>query len=239
MRPRFPALVLALPLACTQAGAGGPADAEALRAVTEELVAARAAFEADRAAMQQELAELRKAVAGIDAKLAERAERRVPVPSPVRPEPASLTPGPLPMPDPAELAMSIDPSLPSVPGVDPLAGKVRCETDGRCKLQRAYLESLFADPMVLLKQARIVPSMRDDVHQGYKLYGLRRGSLPKAVGLKNGDLVRSIDGKPLGSMDETMKLFTELRRQTKYDLEIERKGVLLTLTLEIVESIGP
>jgi hypothetical protein len=236
MRLRFPALVLAVPLACTQAAEGGQAGAEALRAVTEELAAARAAFEADRAAMQQELAELRKAVAGIDARLAERAGGRVPVPSPVSPEPSPLRSGPLPMPEPAELAMSLDPS---VPGVDPLAGKVRCETDGQCEIQRVYFEGLFADPMAFLKQARIVPSMRDDVHQGYKLYGLRRGSLPKALGLKNGDLVRSINGKPLGSMDEAMKLFTELRGQTKYDVEIERKGVLLTLTLAIVESIGP
>lgn len=237
--------MLAVPLACTRAGEGEHADVESLRAATEELAAARTAFEADRAATSKELAELRKAVDDTNAKLAAlTAERGRPVraapdlePDPVMRMP--LVPGPVPRPEPADLAMSLDPALGAPLGEDPLAGKVRCESDGQCKVQRAYLEGLLSNPATATRQARIVPTERAGVTLGYKLYGIRRGSLPKAVGLKNGDLVRSINGKPLSSLDEVMKLFTELRKSTRYDLEIDRRGVPLTLTLELVERLDP
>ena len=240
--------MLAVPFACTPAGEGE--NAEALRTAVEELAAARAAFEADRAATSTALAELRKALdetnATLDALTAERGRpvrpslgrSAIPVPGPVEPA-LGLTPGPMPRPEPVDPAMSLDPALGSPLGEDSLAGKVRCDVDGKCKILRASFEELFTSPSAFVRQARIVPSQLDGVIQGYKLYGIRRASLPKALGFKNGDLVRSIDGKPLGSMDEVMKLFTELRKASKYELVVERKGVPLTLTLELVERLDP
>jgi hypothetical protein len=229
VRPRLPVLLLAVSLACTRAGEDGQADAEALRAVTEELAAARAAFEADRAAMQQELAELRKAVAGIDAKLAERQLPRVPVPSPVDP---ALEPTP------PELPMSVEPAPPPTFEEDPLYTLVRCESEVRCKIARTYWDELLTNPATLAKQSRIVPHLAPDgTTAGYKLYGIRRGSLPKALGLKNGDLVRSLDGQALGSLDRSLEIYAKIRRKETFTVEIERRAAALTLTVEIVDHV--
>jgi general secretion pathway protein C len=132
-------------------------------------------------------------------------------------------------------------ALRAKPGLRPqdeaaAAAAVRCESETRCTIDRAYVETLAIDPTALMKQARIVPGMHDGTMQGYKLYGIRRGSLPKALGLKNGDLVRSVDGKALTSMDETMKIFTELRHARTFTLELERRGSPLALTIEIVDG---
>lgn len=136
--------------------------------------------------------------------------------------------------------MSLDPDQGLTPPQDPLAAYVRCEAEGRCKVERAYFRTLVGDSATLMKQARIVPHLRDEEPLGYKLYGIRRGSLCKSVGLKNGDLVRKINGKPLGMLDDAFTLLSKLRDETSYTLDIERKGVALTLTIEIVDSLaGP
>jgi PDZ domain len=218
---RLAALLLLVPLACDRTEADAPAESPALQQATEELAAARTAFAADQAATRQALAELKKAVDATNAKLdALAAERGQPVRAPT--------------PVPTDPLMSVDGAL--EPLEDPLAASVRCASETRCTVDRVLFDTLARDPTMLVKQARIVPSQLDGVVQGYKLYGIRRGSLPKALGLKNGDLVRSINGKALGSLDEVMKLLTKLRSETTFTLGIERKGTPLTLTVEVVDG---
>ncbi|MCA9707991.1 MAG: hypothetical protein KDK70_19215 [Myxococcales bacterium] len=103
-----------------------------------------------------------------------------------------------------------------------------------CEVDRAFIDELLASPERLAKQARIVPSMRDGVPRGYKFYGIRSGSLPKLLGVKNGDLLLSVNGEALDSIDGAMKLYTRLRGTTRLELGLERKGRPLTLVLELV-----
>lgn len=230
--PRLAALPLTVLLACARADEAEPAgaDAQALQAATAELAAARAAWEADRAATTKELAELRKAVDETNAKLATLAAERsppIPVPGPVDPY---YVP-----PEAEALPMSVDPGV-ATPD-ETLAAFVRCETESRCKVEKAWFEAMMVNPAALAKQARLVPKLEGEKTLGIKLYGIRRGSLPKALELKNGDLVKSINGYPMGSMEKMLEAFTKLRRATTFTLEIERKGVSLTHTVEIVEHL--
>lgn len=234
MVPRIAALLLLVPLACDGAGGGdqAQAQAQALQTAAEELGAARAAFEADRTTMQQELAALRTAVDGLAAKVdALAAERGRPERPLVPSDPSPLLP---PLPDTEEPLMSEeDPRSLLAPAI---AAGVACESETRCTIDQAFVDAALANPASLAKQARVVPAMRDGVTSGYKLYGIRPGSLPKALGLKNGDLIRSVNGHPLTTLDETMKLYTKLRVEKTFILEIDRRGSPLTLTIEIVRS---
>lgn len=230
MRLWISTLALALPLACTGAGEGASADAQALQAATAELAAARTAFEADRAATTKELAELRKTVEETNAKLAAiEAERRPPpvaVPGPV---------DPYLLPEAETLPMSVDPG--SATPDESLTAFVRCETESRCKIEKAWFDTLLGDPSAAVRQARLVPKMEGEKYLGLKLYGIRRGSLPKALGLKNGDMIKSINGYAMGSPDKMLEAYAKLRRETKLTLELERKGVSLTHTVEIVDHL--
>lgn len=221
-----PLVVLALACAPADEGSVQP-EGQALAAATEELVTTRAALEAERTAMAaatQELVALRKTVEELELELAVLE--------------AEHAPRPMPTPEPSDVPMSVDPSESSIAPQDPLAAYVRCEAEGRCKVERAYFDKLVGDSDTFIKQARIVPHLRDEVVLGYKLYGIRRGSIAKSVGFKNGDLVRKINGEALGAMDDALKLFSKLRHETKYELAVERKGVPLALTVEIVESLA-
>lgn len=110
---------------------------------------------------------------------------------------------------------------------------IKCPTENTCTVERAFVEKLMANPALLAKQARIVPKQKDDEVLGYKLYGIRRGSLPKLLGLKNGDMVTAVNGEELKSMDKAMALYTKLRRASNLSVSIERKGKTVTKEIQI------
>ena len=108
-----------------------------------------------------------------------------------------------------------------------------CPEPERCSIPRAVIDEMLANPADFAKQARIIPSLRDGVARGFKLYGIRPDSLPKNLGFKNGDMVTSVNGLPLTGMDQAMTAYTQLRRVDKFVLELERKGELLRKEITI------
>lgn len=119
---------------------------------------------------------------------------------------------------------------------DPAAPARYCPEQDRCVLPRWVLEAAFANPASLnslTNQARIMPLVKDGLSRGYKFYGIRPGWLLHELGFKNGDLVKSINGLPLTSMEQSMVAYAKLRRSDKLVLEIERKGQPLSREISI------
>lgn len=110
---------------------------------------------------------------------------------------------------------------------------VTVEGDGKLSLDDKKLEEWLSDPGALSKAARIVPSQKDGVTQGYKLYGIRRGSIPKALGFKNGDMITGINGHRLTSVDEALEMYTKLRKAKSLQIDIVRKGKRHTLEIDV------
>jgi type II secretion system protein C len=110
---------------------------------------------------------------------------------------------------------------------------INCSSEDACTVDRAFVESLMANPAQLAKQARIVPSQKDGETQGYKLYGIRRGTIPKLLGFKNGDMLKAVNGEDLTSVDKAMGLYTKLRRASNLSVTIERKGKAITKEITI------
>jgi general secretion pathway protein C len=117
-----------------------------------------------------------------------------------------------------------------IPGAE---DAINCPTENTCIVERAFVEQLMANPAMLAKQARIVPSQKDGETQGFKFYGIRRGSLPNLIGLKNGDMLTEVNGEQLDGMDKAMALYTKLRRASNLTVTIERKGQRTTKEIQI------
>ena len=109
-----------------------------------------------------------------------------------------------------------------------------CDADfTSCTIEKAFVEKLLSNPAQLTRQARIVPAVRDGETKGYKFYGIRTGSLPKLLGMKNGDLLTSVNGHQLESLDQAMDLYTKLRRASHLSVTIERKGETVQKEIDI------
>jgi general secretion pathway protein C len=117
-------------------------------------------------------------------------------------------------------------------GIPGMEDAIKCDSANSCTVARDFIDQLFANPGMLAKQARVSPSSRDGT-QGFKFNGVLPGSLPEALGLRNGDLVTSVNGSQLGSIDQVLGLMTKLRRANNLSVTIDRKGASITKDITI------
>lgn len=85
-------------------------------------------------------------------------------------------------------------------------------------------------PIHAAQSARIVPAIRNGKPSGFKLYSIRPNSLFFAMGFKNGDVVRSVNGIDITSADMALKAYTVVKIASTITIRIERRGKPLTLT---------
>lgn len=113
------------------------------------------------------------------------------------------------------------------------AGAVTCASETHCVITRELFLAMFDNPWGVARQARVMPSIRDGVTRGFKFYGVRPGSLPRAIGMRNGDLLTAIDGVELRSLDQVYAVLPRLRTVRSFDLDIERKGEPVRLHVDV------
>lgn len=118
----------------------------------------------------------------------------------------------------------------AIPGMEEA---INCPNENLCVVEREFVEKLLSNPVLLARQARVIPALKDGETQGFKFYGIRKDSLPRVLGIKNGDLVKSINGEELNSMDKAMTLYTKLRRASNLSVTVERKGETVTKEIQI------
>lgn len=129
-----------------------------------------------------------------------------------------------------------DDGPPPVPAPAPfviLDGVLSCPSEHRCVIGREFFTDLLHNPVRLAGQARVLPSLTDGEPRGLKFYGLRPGSLPRAIGMKNGDLLTAVNGRPVRTWDQALTEFTLLRGARALDLELVRRGEPVRLRLDV------
>ena len=207
MRPRHIALIIGLSLtACTQAGA---ANEGKIGELSEQLA------EANR-----KLDEVSERLGAIEAKLEAREQRLEEAREQrrIRRETRGDSP-----------ALSLGPAI------DPekLKAGVSCPKEDRCTIDRELLDEMLQNPTSLARSARVVPAVRDGETRGFKVYGIRPGSVLKLLNFKNGDMITSINGKALDSIEDAMGTYTEVRGAREIEVGYERKGEGKTMRIEI------
>ncbi|MFT7625773.1 MAG: type II secretory pathway component PulC, partial [Myxococcota bacterium] len=87
-------------------------------------------------------------------------------------------------------------------------------------IDRQMLDEQLTDLTQLGMQARVIPNYRKGKYEGFKLVGVRPGSLYRAIGIRSGDIVRSINGKAINSPNKAMELFTQLKSASNIELQV-------------------
>lgn len=113
-----------------------------------------------------------------------------------------------------------DPSPPAgldVSGVKKLA-------DNRYELKKQLVDQSLSNLNNIATQARIVPSFKNGVANGFKLFSIQPGSLYSAIGIENGDVIQRINGYEINSPDKALEIYQKLREASHVTIEIERNG---------------
>jgi general secretion pathway protein C len=128
-------------------------------------------------------------------------------------------------PPPPPIARDVD--LLSNPFDPPPAPPVPSSLD--ITVDRAVLDRMVADPMDAGRSARIVPSIKNGVADGFKLYAIRPTSPIASLGLQNGDTIHSVNGLDLSSPDAALEVYQRVKDADHLDVAITRRGVDLTI----------
>ncbi|MFO0415992.1 MAG: type II secretion system protein N [Pseudomonadota bacterium] len=89
-------------------------------------------------------------------------------------------------------------------------------------VEEAELDKGLENLPLLLTQARAVPYFKDGRSIGLRLFAIKTGSLYEKVGLKNGDILKNINGNSLGDISQALKLFEQLKQERSITLILER-----------------
>jgi general secretion pathway protein C len=98
---------------------------------------------------------------------------------------------------------------------------------------KSEVDSALENMSQLFTQIRAVPHFEGGQSIGFRLFAIRRGSLFDRIGLKNGDIIRSINGNEMTDPGKAMALLQELRESNNLDVEITRNQQPQKLTYSI------
>ncbi|KPK11035.1 MAG: hypothetical protein AMJ68_07235 [Acidithiobacillales bacterium SG8_45] len=118
------------------------------------------------------------------------------------------------------------PSLPLSSVMSPTtatpAGEIKKINDNLYRIDRGMLKSQIGSPD-LLSQALVVPHNKG----GFEMRNVTPGSLYEQAGLQSGDVIKKVNGQPINTLDDAMRVYREmggLDRLVAVNIDIDRGG---------------
>jgi len=113
------------------------------------------------------------------------------------------------------------------------ANDVRQLSDNQYVVSKQTINENLSDLSKLATQARIVPSFKNGVANGFKLFSIVPDSLYAKIGVQNGDVIRRINGYEMNSPDKALEIYSKLRDANRIEIELERRGETLRKSYSI------
>ncbi len=104
--------------------------------------------------------------------------------------------------------------------------------NNRFQIERAELEYAIANLDSMSKDARLLPNFQNGQSSGFKVSAIKRDSVFRKLGVKNNDVLMSVNGNTL-SAGNALDLYSKLSNSKILSLDILRRGEPVTLEYEI------
>lgn len=134
-----------------------------------------------------------------------------------------------------EAARTVDPRRVEPGAADALVAdataSVSCPEPERCTIAAAYADRLRANPGFLAAQARVVVHHTDGRADGLEISELE--ALPRALGFQARDVVHSINGLRVQSLQSAPQLYLQLRSAKRFTVVFTRGSERRTHVIEI------
>jgi general secretion pathway protein C len=92
-------------------------------------------------------------------------------------------------------------------------------------VERSKIEQATKNLNQLMRQARIRPHFTNGKPDGIRLSGIRPGSIFEDIGFKSGDIITSVNGESIESVDDALKFYSSLKSAQDVSLQIRRNGL--------------
>jgi general secretion pathway protein C len=123
--------------------------------------------------------------------------------------------GVAPVPPPPSAAAAVDPD------------GVTSTGENKYDVKKSVLDGTLSNLNSVATQARIVPSFRNGVANGFKVFSIQPNSFYTAIGVQNGDVIQKINGYEINSPDKALEIYQKLREARHVTVDIERNGQVI------------
>jgi general secretion pathway protein C len=89
----------------------------------------------------------------------------------------------------------------------------------RVSLRRNMIDSAMRDVGKLATEIRIQPNQ-----DGLALSNIKPNSIFRRMGLRNGDVLKSVDGQQIRTVDDALRLYESLKSSDSVTVELQRRG---------------
>jgi general secretion pathway protein C len=101
---------------------------------------------------------------------------------------------------------------------------IRQVAEDRYEIERNVIDTTLGDLNRIATQARIVPSFKNGVANGFKLFSIQPGSLYASIGIQNGDVIQRVNGYEINSPEKALELYQKLKEAGQVRIDGERAG---------------
>ncbi len=134
-----------------------------------------------------------------------------------------------------ELLTPMTPPL-SPPVSQPASAAARPVTStgaGSFIIDQRSLNATLDNPAQAMSDARLLPSTKDGKVEGFRASEVKANGLFSMIGIKNGDVLLSLNDFPMDSPDKALQSFIALKGQNRLKLDIIRDGQPQTFNYDI------
>ena len=104
-----------------------------------------------------------------------------------------------------------------------LAG-VKKKGAGKYEISRESIDTVLSNMSALSTDARVVPDFKGGKQRGFKLFSIKPKSVFSKIGLKNGDVLKTVNGYTLSSPDKILEVYGKLKDSEQISIEVLRRG---------------
>ena len=121
-----------------------------------------------------------------------------------------------------------------LPGRTPVGGMESGEPETETiQLSQAVLQSSMNNLSDLMTQVRVRPYFRRGKPEGIIVSQIQTNSIFAQLGLMNGDIIASVNGRQMSTPEEAFQFYSSLKSGENVNIEITRRGQKKVLTYDI------
>lgn len=110
------------------------------------------------------------------------------------------------------------------------SGGIKMVAEGEYEIERAELDAALDNMNQLITQVRAVPHFQGGQSTGFRLFAIRQNSLFDRIGLRNGDIIKRVNGTDVSDASKALGLFQNLRNERQVAVELIRNKEDKTLS---------
>lgn len=118
-------------------------------------------------------------------------------------------------------------------GRSPRMPSSRGPREQRISINRNMIDEAFQDMNKLMTDIAITPHNQDGELVGLNLNRIKPNSIFRRMGLRNGDVLMGVDGKPILSVEDAMQMYQSLQTADGVEVQIKRRGQDRTINYNI------